>query len=283
MIGWIVSTITCCILDVVFICFNSYLPCVDFFSLPVLPSPSLNIIHSTSIIFGGYLTKILFLVIVVQSLSPVWLFETPWTAEQQTSLSLTISQSLPNIMAIESVMLSNHLILCHPLLLLPSVFSSIRVFAQWPGSSHRVIKILELQLQHQSFQWVFKVDFLKIDWFDLLAVQETFRSLIQHHNSKASSRRCSAFFMVQLSLLFVTTGKTTALTIWKVMSAKWCLCFLITHLGYFQLHVQKLKLKFLVKEPLSLFPGKPLVSELYCIRITAPISCLSFEDLHCIS
>ena len=112
---------------------------LTFFSFPVLSSPGLNIIHSTSIIFGGYLTKILFSVIVIQSLSRVRLFETPWTAEQQDSLSLAISQSLPNIMSIESVMLSNHLILCHPLLLLPSIFPSIKVFSnesslhiRWP-------------------------------------------------------------------------------------------------------------------------------------------------------
>ena len=102
---------------------------LTFSSFPVLPSPGLNIIHSTLIIFGSYLTKIVFSTIVIQSLSRVRLFETPWTAEQQASLSPTISQSLPNIMSIESVMLSNHLILCHPLLLLPSFFPSIRVFS----------------------------------------------------------------------------------------------------------------------------------------------------------
>lgn len=83
---------------------------LTFFSFPVLSSPGLNIIHSTSIIFGGYLTKILFSVIVIQSLSRVRLFETPWTAEQQDSLSLAISQSLSKVMSIESVILSNHLI-----------------------------------------------------------------------------------------------------------------------------------------------------------------------------
>ena len=154
---------------------------------------------------------------------------------------------------------------------------------RWPGSSHRVTKILELQLQYQSFQWVFKVDFLRIDWFDLLAVQETLRRLIQHHNSKASSCRCSAFFMVQLTLLFVTTGKTTALTIWTFVSKVMSL-LLNNPSRLFSVTYTKVKTEVLgQRASLSLFPGKPLVSELYCIRITAPISCFSFEDLHCIS
>ena len=96
----------------------------------------------------------------VQSLSHVRFFATPWTAAHQASLSFTISWSLLKLMSIESVMPSNHRILCHPFLFLPSIFPSIRVFFQWVSSSHQVAKLLELQLQHQSFQWIFRTDLL---------------------------------------------------------------------------------------------------------------------------
>ena len=95
-----------------------------------------------------------------QSLSRVRLFATPWTTAHQASLSIADSWSLPKVMSIESVMPSNHLILCRPLLLLPSIFPSIRVFFKWISSSHQVAKVLEFQPQHQSFQWIFRTDFL---------------------------------------------------------------------------------------------------------------------------
>ena len=95
----------------------------------------------------------------VQLLSWVWLFETPWTAAHQATLSITNSLSLLKLSSIESVMPSNHLILCHPLFLLPSIFPSVRVFSN-VSSLHQVAKVLELQLQHQSFQWIFRIDFL---------------------------------------------------------------------------------------------------------------------------
>ena len=85
---------------------------------------------------------------------------------------------------------------------------------QWVSSLHQVAKILEFQLQHQAFQWIFRTDFFRMDWLDLLAVQGTLKSLLQHHSSKASILRCSAFFMVQLSHPYMTTGKTIALTTW---------------------------------------------------------------------
>ena len=97
---------------------------------------------------------------LIQSLSPVWLFVTPWTAASQASLSITNSRSSLKLTSIESVMPSNHLVLSHPLILLPSVFPSIRVFCSWVRSSHQVDKVLEFQLQHQSFQWIFGVDIL---------------------------------------------------------------------------------------------------------------------------
>ena len=96
----------------------------------------------------------------VQFLSRVWFFVTPWTAACQASLSITNSQSLLRLMSIESVMPSNHLILCHPLLLLPSIFPSIKVFFQWFSSAYKVAEVLESQLQHPSLQWIFRTDFL---------------------------------------------------------------------------------------------------------------------------
>ena len=99
----------------------------------------------------------------VLSLSHFWLFATPWTAARQASLSFTISWSLCQFLSVELLMPRNHLIFCHPLFLLPSSFPSIRVFSNWVSSSHQVANVLELQLQHQTFQWIFKVDFL-YDW-----------------------------------------------------------------------------------------------------------------------
>ena len=147
----------------------------------------------------------------VQSLSHVWLFATPLIAACQASLSIANSQSPPKPMSIESVMPSNHFLLCRPLLLLPSIFPSIRVFSElWVSSSHQVDKVLEFQLQHQFFQWTPRTNLLY--WLDLLAVQGTLKSLLQHHSSKASILRRSAFFTVQLSHPYMTTGKTIALT-----------------------------------------------------------------------
>ena len=131
----------------------------------------------------------------VQSLSRVQLFATPWTAACQASLSITNSQSLPKLMSIELVMPSNHLILCHPLLL-PSIFPSIRVF-----SNESVLRIR--CPKHWSFSFNVSPSneypgliYFRIDWLDLLAVHGTLKSLLQHHSSKASILQCSAFFLV---------------------------------------------------------------------------------------
>ena len=146
----------------------------------------------------------------------------PKDCSTPASLSLTISQSSPKFMSIELVMPSNHLILCHLLFLLPSFnLSHHWHLFLWVSSLHQVAKVLKLQLQHQSFQCVFRLISLRIYWFDHLAVQGTLKSLLQHHNSKASIQ-CSAFFTVQLSHPYMTTGKTIALTmqsfVGKVMS-----------------------------------------------------------------
>ena len=163
-----------------------------------------------------------FLFTSVQSLSCVQPFVTPWTAACQASLSITNSQSLLKLMSIELVMPSNHLILCHPLLLLPSIFPSTRVF-----SSESVLHIRWPKYWSFSFgispsnEYSVLISF-RMDWLDLLAVQGTVKSLLQHHSSKASIMWCSAFFIVQLSHPYMATGKTLALTRWtfvrKVMS-----------------------------------------------------------------
>ena len=113
---------------------------------------------------------------------------------------------------IESVMPSNHPILCHPLLLLPSIFPSIRFFSQWVSSLHQVAKVMELSFSISPSNEYSGLISFRIDWFDPLAVQASLKSLLQHHSLKASILWCSAFFMVQLSHPYMTTGKTIALT-----------------------------------------------------------------------
>ena len=158
----------------------------------------------------------------VASLSRVGLFVTPWTAMLQASLSITNSQSLPKLMSIELVMPSNRLILCRPLLPLPSIFSNIRVFSnesdlcsRWPKNWSFSFNISP---SNEYPGWIS----FRMDWLDLLAVQGTLKSLLQHHSSKALILLCSAFFIVQLSHSYMTTRKTIALTrrtfVDKVMS-----------------------------------------------------------------
>jgi len=137
-------------------------------------------------------------VAVVQSLSRVWLFVTLWTAARQASLSITNSQSLPKLRSIESVMPSNHLILCHPLLLLPSNFPSIRVFANESALHIRWPKYWSFTFNISSPNEHPGLISFRIDWLDLLAVQGTLKSLLQHHSSKVSLLQCLAFFIVQL-------------------------------------------------------------------------------------
>ena len=167
----------------------------------------------------------------VQSFSRVWVFETPWSTAHQASLSITNSWSPPKPMSIVSVMPSNHLILCPPLLLLPSIFPSIRVFSNESALHIRWPKFWSLSFSISPSNEHPGLISFSMDWLDLLAVPGTLKSLLQHHSSKASILWCSAFFMVQPSHPYMTTGKTIALTIWTFLSAKWCLCFLICCLG----------------------------------------------------
>ena len=160
--------------------------------------------------------------LLLSHFSHVQLFVTPWTAAHQASLSITNSQSLLELKSIQWVMPSSHLILCRPLLLPPSVFPSIRVFSnesvlpmRWPKYWNFSFSISPSN-EHPGL-----ISF-RMDWLELLAVQGTLKGLLQHHSSKASILRCSAFFIVQLSHPYTTTGKTIALTrrtfVGKVMS-----------------------------------------------------------------
>ena len=147
----------------------------------------------------------------VQSLSRVRLCD-PMSCSIQASQPNTNSQSLPKLMSIESVMPSNHLILCHPLLLLPSIFPSIRVFSNESALFIRWPKYWSFSFNIRSSNEHSGLISFRMDWLDLLAVQGTLKSLLQHHSSKASIPQCSAFFTVQLSHPYITTGKTIALT-----------------------------------------------------------------------
>ena len=154
----------------------------------------------------------------VQSLSCVRLFVTPWTAACQASLSITNSQSLLKLMSIEVMPSSHHLIICCPLLLPPAILPSIRVFSsasvlhiRWPKDWSFSFNISPIN------EYPGLISF-RMDWLDLLAVQGTLKSLLQHHSSKASILLCSAFFIVQLSHPYMTTGKTIALTRWTLLA-----------------------------------------------------------------
>ena len=154
-------------------------------------------------------------VVAIQLLSGAWLFATQWTAAPQASLSFTISQSLLKLRSVESVMPSNHLILCFPLLLLPSIFPSIRVFSSESAFHTRWPKYWSCSTSISPSNEYSGLISFRIYLFDLLVVQGTLKSLLQHHGSKASILQCSAFFMVQLSHPYMTTGKTIALPRWN--------------------------------------------------------------------
>ena len=162
----------------------------------------------------------------VQSLSHVRLFATPWTAACQASLSITNSRSLCKLMTIEMAMPSNHLILCRLLLLLlllpPLIFPSIRVFSNESVLHIRWPKYWSFSFSISASNEYSRLISFRMDWLDLLAVQGTLKGLLQHHSLKALVLQPSAFFIIQLSHLYITTGKTIALTRWtfagKVMS-----------------------------------------------------------------
>ena len=166
----------------------------------------------------------------VQSLSHVRLFVTAQTVARQASLSITNSQSLLKRMSIESMMSSNHLVLCHPLLLLPSIIPSIRVFSNESALHIRWPKYWSFSFSISPSNEYSGLISFRMDWLDLLVLQGILKSLLQYHSSKASILQHAAFFMVQLSDPYMTTGKTIALTIQTFVS-KWYICFLICCLG----------------------------------------------------
>ena len=159
---------------------------------------------------------------------------TLWTAACWAFLSFTIYLSLLKFMCIESVMLCNHLILCHPLLLLPSIFPSIRVLSNELALRIRWPKYWSFSFSiSPSSEYSGLISF-RIDWFDLFSVQGTLKSHLQHHSSKAPILQCSAFFMVQLSHPYMTTGKTVALTIQNIVGKVMSLLFnTLSKLSYF--------------------------------------------------
>ena len=172
----------------------------------------------------------------IQLLGCVRFFVTPWTAAHHASLFITSSQSLPKLMSIESVMPSNHLILCRPLLPQPSIFPSIRIFSNESALRSRWPKDWSFSFSiSPSSEYSGLISF-RVDWLDLLSVQRTFKILLQHHSSKALVVQCSAFFIVQLSHPYMTTRKIKALTrqtfVDKVMSllfnmlSRWVITFL---------------------------------------------------------
>ena len=158
----------------------------------------------------------------LQSLNRVWLFATPWITARQASLSITNTRSSLRLTSIKSVMPSSHLILCHPLLLLPPIPPSIRIFSSELALHIRWPKCWSFSFNISPSNEHSGLISFRMDWLDLLAVQGAIKSLLQHHSSKASILQCSAFFTVQLSHPYMTTGKTIALTkhtfVGKVMS-----------------------------------------------------------------
>ena len=143
---------------------------------------------------------------------------TPWIAARQASLSFTIFQSLLKLMFIEPMMPRNHLFLCHPLLLLPSIFTSTRVFSNESVLHIRWPEYLSFSFSVSPSNEYSGLISFRIDWFDLLAGQGSLKNLLQPHSSKSSILQCSVFFMVQLSHPYMTTGKTIALTRWTLLA-----------------------------------------------------------------
>ena len=178
--------------------------------------------HACAHILPWYLSRFF---VVVQPLSHVRLFATPCRAAHQSSLSFTNSQSLLKLMSIESVMSSNHLVLCHSLLLLPSIFPSVRVLPNESVLCIRCLKYWSFSFNISPSKEYLGLILFRIDWLDLLEVQGTLKGLFQYHNLKASILWHLAFFMVQLSHPYMTTGKTIALTIWTFVSKLMSLLF----------------------------------------------------------
>ena len=196
-----------------FTCFFNFFHQSLYFSAYTCFAFMVKFIQTVSF-FDAIVNKIIFFIFkifcLVQSCSCVWLFVTPWTGTHQASLSITDSQSLPKLMSIESVMPYNNLILCHPLVLPPSIFPSIRVFSYESVLHIRWPKYWSFSFSISPSNECSGLISFRMDWLDLLAVQGTLKSLLQHHSSKASILWHSAFLIVQLSHPYMTTGKAIA-------------------------------------------------------------------------
>ena len=218
----------CFVSKIIYINFFRFHVCALLYSFVFLLLTYFTLYNTLGPSVSIKMTQFCFFFSSVQSLFHVQLFATPWTAARQASLSITNSQSLPKLMSIESVMPSNHLILCHPLLLPPSIVPSIRVFSNESVLHIRWPKYWSFSFNISPSNEHPGLIYFRMDWLDLLAVQGTLKSLLQHHSSKATILWCSAFFMVQLSHPYMTTGKTIALTrrtfVGKVMSLLFNLC-----------------------------------------------------------
>ena len=207
----------------------------------------------------------------VQLPSHIQLFATPWTAACQAALSINDSQSLLKLMSIESVMPSNDLILCRPLLLLPSIFPSIRIFSKEPVLRIRWPKYWSFS-NSPSNEYSGLISF-RMDWLDLLAVQGTLKSLLQHNSSKTSILWCSDFFMIQLSHPYMTTGKNIALTRWtffcKVMSL---LCNTLSRFNHSFSSKEQASFNFM-KQLLSSVILEPMKRKSVTVSIVSPSIC----------
>ena len=207
----------------------------------------------------------------VQLLSCVWLFATPWTAAH---LTITNSQSLLSLVSIESMTLSNHLKLCSPLLL-PSIFPSIRVFSNESILCIRWPKYWSFRFSISPSNEYSGLISFRMDWLDLLAVQGTLKSLLQHHSSKPSILWCSAFFIVQLSHPYMTSGKTIALTRWNSVSKVMFLLFnMLSKLVIVFLSRSKCLLISWLQSPSAVILGPETIKShcFYCSPIYLPWS-----------
>ena len=211
----------------------------------------------------------------VQLIRHVQLFVTPWTAACLASLSFTNSQSLLKLMSIESVMPSNHFILCRSLLLLPSIFLSIRIFSNESVLHIRWPKYWSFNFSSRSSNEYLGLISFRMDWLDLRAVQGTLKSLLQHHSSKASILQCSAFFIVQLSHPYMPTGKTIALTRWTFVGKVMSLLFnILSRLVITFLPRSKCLLISWLQSPSAVIlePRKIKSATIHCLPIYLPLS-----------
>ena len=198
---------------------------------------------------------------------------TPRTAAHQASLSITTSRSLPKSMSIESVMPSSQVILCCPILLLPSVFPSIRVFSNESALHIRWPKYWSFRFSISPSNEHSGLISFRMDWLDLFAVQGTLKTLLQHHNSKALILQCSAFFILQLSHPYMTTGKTIALNRWAFVSKVMFLLYnILSRLGIAFLPRSKCLLISWLQSPSAMISKSKKIKSL-TVSIVSPSMC----------